>query len=319
MRSEASLIAARVIGFLLLYPPSIEAQRTLVDELASCNNQRDSSQAVYELGMMYTRHLILIFKQSRGRTPAPSSRPSRRSFDALVADYRDNLQPTPRDHSSAKAAALVRDNYRCMLTGKWDLDAFAAQRVSPSPGDDYGYIQCCHIFPDSLGDVQYGGTGAKESEAATVWTILDRFGYSDICEEVGIGPSSGARVHRLENIMSLDATMRRQFDNLNIWFEAVPGQPHCYDVKHALGNVRDIFKTFPSRVQFVSHRAGLPLPSPRYLHIHATCCRVAHMSGAAEYVDRIFREMEANNVLAKDGTSAEVLSLALHRHLALTT
>lgn len=47
----------------------------------------------------------------------------------------------------------------------------------------------------------------------------------------------------------------------------------------------------------------LPLPDPRYLALHAACARVAHMSGAAEYIDRIFREMEETGVLANDGGS----------------
>ena len=53
--------------------------------------------------------------------------------------------------------------------------------------------------------------------------------------------------------------------------------------------------------------AYLPLPNPRYLEIHAACCRVAHMSGAAEYFDRMIRDVEETRVLAEDGGSAEVL------------
>ena len=39
----------------------------------------------------------------------------------------------------------------------------------------------------------------------------------------------------------------------------------------------------PEYVEFTTERQDLPLPSPRYLEIHAACCRVAHMSGAADY------------------------------------
>lgn len=57
--------------------------------------------------------------------------------------------------------------------------------------------------------------------------------------------------------------------------------------------------------------ADLPLPNPEYLHIHAHVCEVAHMSGAANYIDYIFRKMENISVLAEDGTSADVLKGAL--------
>jgi len=39
----------------------------------------------------------------------------------------------------------------------------------------------------------------------------------------------------------------------------------------------------PEHVVFTTEQQDLPLPSPRYLEIHATCCRIAHMSGAADY------------------------------------
>ena len=52
---------------------------------------------------------------------------------------------------------------------------------------------------------------------------------------------------------------------------------------------------------------NLPLPSPEYLKIHAACAKIAHMSGAGEYIDQISRELEETNVLSEDGASAELL------------
>ena len=67
-------------------------------------------------------------------------------------------------------------------------------------------------------------------------------------------------------------------------------------------------------VHFIAH-SNSPLPNPKYLAIHAACCRVAHMSGAAEYLDGILRDMEELQVLSEDGASADVLAFALHRHV----
>ena len=72
----------------------------------------------------------------------------------------------------------------------------------------------------------------------------------------------------------------------------------------------------PEQVTFTSHYPELPLPSPKYLRIHAACCKIAHLSGAAEHLEHIFREMEELKVLALDGTSADVLSYVLHSRLA---
>ena len=52
---------------------------------------------------------------------------------------------------------------------------------------------------------------------------------------------------------------------------------------------------------------NLPLPSPEYLKIHAACAKIAHMSGAGEYIDQILEELEDAKVLSEDGASAELL------------
>lgn len=78
----------------------------------------------------------------------------------------------------------------------------------------------------------------------------------------------------------------------------------------------------PPTVQFTAHnvdlaRSGtqtsgsLALPNPQYLRIHAACCKVAHLSGAAEYLDEAYRDMEMLQVLTNDGSSAQVLDVAL--------
>jgi hypothetical protein len=58
-----------------------------------------------------------------------------------------------------------------------------------------------------------------------------------------------------------------------------------------------------------------PLPDPRYLRIHATCAQVANLSGAGECIDRVIRDLQYTDVLAPDGSSAEVLDFALMHNL----
>jgi hypothetical protein len=47
------------------------------------------------------------------------------------------------------------------------------------------------------------------------------------------------------------------------------------------------------------------------VRLHAAACRVAHLSGAGEYLEMVFRKMEETRVLASDGSSVDVLSYAL--------
>jgi len=55
----------------------------------------------------------------------------------------------------------------------------------------------------------------------------------------------------------------------------------------------------------------LPLPHPEMLALHATCAKVAHLSGAGEYMNKIVDDMETLDVLVDDGSSKDLLYHAL--------
>jgi hypothetical protein len=72
----------------------------------------------------------------------------------------------------------------------------------------------------------------------------------------------------------------------------------------------------PDQVEFSSTSPeNLPLPKPEYLRLHALCAQVAHLSGAAEVVDRILDHVYegSTKVLAEDGSSWDVLNVLLSR------
>ena len=54
-----------------------------------------------------------------------------------------------------------------------------------------------------------------------------------------------------------------------------------------------------------------PVPSPDYFALHAACARVADLSGAAEYIEKMLSDLEEIGVLSEDGTSAKLLEHAL--------
>jgi hypothetical protein len=41
----------------------------------------------------------------------------------------------------------------------------------------------------------------------------------------------------------------------------------------------------------------LPVPSPTYRHIHAACAKVAHLSGVATCIDKLYRDLEDGQIL----------------------
>ena len=54
-----------------------------------------------------------------------------------------------------------------------------------------------------------------------------------------------------------------------------------------------------------------PLPHPAFLALHALCCEVTWMSGAAEYIMDTEKRMDETSVLANDGSTADILMRAL--------
>ncbi|KAF8576968.1 hypothetical protein K439DRAFT_1365874, partial [Ramaria rubella] len=120
----------------------------------------------------------------------------------------------------------------------------------------------------------------------------------------------GAGVHCLENILTLEVSIHDMFDSLYLWFEAM------YNTSRPGGNGvcsnnPVLITHIPSPVTFTSMHSSLPLPDPRYLALHAACAKVAHHSGAGEYIETVYRDMDSAEVLASNGSSADVLEAAL--------
>jgi hypothetical protein len=44
------------------------------------------------------------------------------------------------------------------------------------------------------------------------------------------------------------------------------------------------------------------VPDVRYLRLHAACCKVAHLSGAAEYMEKYYRDSEDISVPAQNAS-----------------
>jgi len=120
----------------------------------------------------------------------------------------------------------------------------------------------------------------------------------------------GSKIHRLANIVTLDHFLHTQFDRLALWLEADDTQRHVYRI---CPTDDDIIRGLPNVVTFVSYHANLELPDPRYIKMHAACCRVAHMSGAAGYMDDIVDDLDKGQtkVLSEDGSGNTLLEFAL--------
>ena len=62
-----------------------------------------------------------------------------------------------------------------------------------------------------------------------MWTILNRFGYHNIQEEL-----NASTFHSLGNILTLEMVCHIVFNDLRLWLEAIPGKVYLQHVSSAI-------------------------------------------------------------------------------------
>ena len=157
-----------------------------------------------------------------------------------------------------------------------------------------------------------------------MWAVLSSFSSIPVDIHAQL---DGNRIHRLENIITLDEIVHHAFNELRLWFKF---QPVCFEhfmhkfgliswggsvstntVHTRSGILRLAGRPLPSTVTFNAEDHQRLPPSRHYLELHALCCEVAMLSGAGEHVDWVHDQFEETRVLARDGSSAQLLSIAL--------
>jgi len=133
---------------------------------------------------------------------------------------------------------------------------------------------------------------------------------------------NGDDIHRLTNLLTLSYSIHQAFDRLYLWFTPHPdGEPHKYMVNlhDSMSDVYEL-RDIPQVVHWHTPDASrFPLPDPRFLAVRATAARVAWMSGAAEYVQKVLDRDEEEFIpeLAADGSTHEALNKRLREIAAL--
>jgi len=297
------IINIRILGYLVHFVPTDRGLKTVVQEISSCKDEF----ALLAVGKMYYDHYIRAFRANKGRIPTPSNHASRPSFDKIADVIKATLVEAPRSHAEAKKSALIRDGYRCVVTGKYDARSVREIRelndlVLSDPSLRREPTQCAHIFAESTNSSIEPGS-AKRNYAAGMWAVMSRFGHEELPAEL-----NGSNIHRLENVMTLVLPFHVDFDQLMVWFVATD-EENKYKLEAADAS---ILRDYPEYVTFMTtDPVKLPVPSPTYLAIHAAYAKVAHLSGASECIDKFYRDMEDGMTLDPNGASAEMLEHAI--------
>ncbi|KDQ61386.1 hypothetical protein JAAARDRAFT_190164 [Jaapia argillacea MUCL 33604] len=299
---DLKTILARLLGYMVREAPTDIGRTNISQDIIGCSDESE----LYILADMYMNHFVRCLRSKR---PEPSFHLFRPFLDDEQTRVSYSLEEAPKNPSAAREKALIRDGYRCILSGKLDAESYitrpAALQIYEASPSAVSATQAAYIFPDLTNrGITGDNEGApKNQHSSTVWTVMERFGQVYGEEEL-----DGSNIHRLENVMTLNPDLYEFFDTLHMWLEPTD-KPNQYKITAT----SDVFLIgLPQLVTFTTSDAkNLPLPSPRYLALHAACVRVLNLSGAAKRIDAIEVEMEKLSVLASDGSSADVLSFAL--------
>ncbi|KAJ6612984.1 hypothetical protein B0H10DRAFT_2165419 [Mycena sp. CBHHK59/15] len=333
------LIGVRVLGFLLqdLWQHNshsfglIPYHRLCVEILSSLSipgtivGSEGEAQArnakIYKLGLFHRNHLMRVCESSIKWRPTAHclSTPLPPSLERVRQRIIQDTQ-TPTTTPDARKHALLRDGYRCVVTGAFDSESCKLhpelRARATAMGATRTTLDCAHIFSESA---QEGDR--KQEYAASAIAILEIFGLTDTAENL-----VGGNVNKHFNVLTMAENLHRLFDRMEFWFEAVIGESNTYKICAADPDFFNVLGSPPQRVTFTvdpdvvaaCEANGRPvpaLPSPSLLAIRAACSRVAHMAGAAEQADQILRDLEDTSVMAEDGTTAELFTSRLLQSL----
>lgn len=277
------LIDCRIVGYLFHHSPTNEALETVTNDVLSCANRED----LLRLGRMYYDYLLkpFYFHVVEGVTilgKEDYEHPP--SFVPLDAVSQKVMNTPTQDDATAHDKALVRDGFRCILTGAHDFRAMrrSTDLYKKFPGEgpmQWDLTKCAYIFKDKF----------DQGETSTnLYSILKRFGYKNLSAEL-----NGVGFYRLENIINLGCKILSSFDEMCLWF-AETSQPHTYQVKTG-GSFKPLRASFriPDYVTFTTpNKTKLPLPSPTYLKLHAAVCEIGELSGATDYMEQFCRGLD---------------------------
>ncbi|KAI0260584.1 hypothetical protein BC834DRAFT_973311 [Gloeopeniophorella convolvens] len=277
-------MCSRVLGHLILEAPTDAGRDWVCKKVLNCTDE----PSLARLAQKYIFTFVGSFKASAGRSQSST----RASSISTPYEGASGLA-----HGDRRAQALLRDTYRCAVTGTFDAASardptVAADGYATSPGAPIATTEAALVIPPSV-DMR----------------ILAR--YAGLAGDDPLCPPH-SDFHRLENILTLDRAAAHRFSSLDLWLEAT-GRADEYQIVTWHPDILSPSRRRAAVAFTTTDPITRPIPSAEYLHLHAACARMAHKSGAATYLDVLAKDIALLAVLAEDGSSAGVLAAALSR------
>ncbi|KAG8692632.1 hypothetical protein FRC09_011073 [Ceratobasidium sp. 395] len=218
---------------------------------------------------------------------------------------------SPSARTEIKQISLSRDNYRCVVSKAVELSYFckahhfgAEQLADPStdtpetvewnPGDLWLPTYASHVIPLSA------------TTKSGSWQALERFAGFRMDE------LQGQKISSIQNIITLSYDIHVAFCRFLVWFEL--DKASLYSVQEEFRNplIEAMSPPDGAIIRLKSTDPDLPLPSMKYILLHAALAKVLRDSDMGRWVDGTLRELERMESLATDGSHADVLASSLH-------
>ncbi|KAL8291067.1 hypothetical protein RB597_005569 [Gaeumannomyces tritici] len=219
----------------------------------------------------------------------------------------ENVVGTSTRISALRGECLLRDRHRCVISRKFDLrEASKRHKAEPREAkdddeklirlDDVEPLEVAHILPHSLVDAS--ANSLVDSTRKTALDILNMF-------DVGIvRVIEGVEIDRPFNAITLSTKHHLYFGSFEIFFEGPLSNqpPHTYRIDAFDSFIGGISGLPVTRTLYLAKNRSIDPPSPRLLAIHCAIGHILHLSGAGEYIDRIWRDAEEYGV-RQDGST----------------
>ncbi|KAJ7130275.1 hypothetical protein C8R44DRAFT_850266 [Mycena epipterygia] len=255
-----------------------------------------TSSSIYILGEKYLNFFIKPVKNNPGSAIPRPSEISTPLYTQNEIQLRAEEALPSTDHKTAKRHALLRDQFKCILMGRYDRSETSKSPELTAKARAEGAraltTNCAHIFPVSI-------NASKPSQvvhSATVWQVLKTVGGldNDLVKSL-----NGSGINQLGNVLTLALQLHDFLGTLDLWLESVEGTENKYRVCYPTTGLLDL-EYLPKTITLQTP-TNFTLPRFELLAVHAAACRVAHLSGAAEYLE--MREGEDEDEIADCGVS----------------
>ena len=110
-------------------------------------------------------------------------------------------------------------------------------------------------------------------------------------------------------------SLHRYFTALQVALEPIPDAPNTNLYKVLTWGKVAPRLGLPKTVKLFTP-TDVPLPNPSYLALHAAVCKLVWTSARAEELTAVVDDLEEVTLLAEDGSSANLINIAIYRSLA---